>query len=910
MQVTRTEAIKRFLAAKTHSDLASMYTPDMEVQVNVAQDGGMRVETETKSRSQIWTDGVQTWAPFRIPYNADSNPNYEDRPMSYNLEAHAEGVGMTGWDWRNKLSRWVAFDFDAIVGHSKNHTQKLTNTELEEIRQAVSSVEWATIRKSTGGNGLHIYVMLDDPVPTNTHTEHAALGRAILGLLAAETGKDLSSKVDAVGQNMWVWHRKMIGTQGLTLIKSGTKLPANKIPMNWKDHIEVVTGARKRIIPDFIKNSVDDAESVFEELSGQRSRVPLDDDHKRLIEHLATLPFNCWFDSDNHMLVTHTYALKKAHEDLNLKGLYSTVSQGSDSTHNCFAYPLKRGAWVVRRFTRGITEAKAWDQDRVGWTRCFYNKEPDLKTAAAHFDGIEHPSGGYVFDNAEAAGLAAATLGLDVKIPNWALNRQTKIKENKDGKVVIEFESIANADTPSDMKGWLQEGKKWKKVYNLAQQNETIGEVEVGNYDDLVRHLIDANDVDAGWVVKSDGIWHDEAIGNVNLFLAALGLGREDIKMVLGSSVIKCWRLVNLPFDTEYPGNRQWNRRSPQFAFPPAQNLDNLSYPTWQAVLNHIGRSLDPYVRANEWARTNDITTGAEYLKLWIASCFQCPKEPLPYLFLYGNQNTGKSILHEALSLLVTRGVSRADNALANSAFNGELEGSVICVVEETDFSSKNKSVYNLIKDWVTARQLPINRKYETPYMIENTTHWMQCSNEISACPIFPGDSRITMIRVDPLQHDEHVPKRILLERLKKEGPDFLAEILNVEIPECNDRLRIPVITTPDKKDIESSNRSPLEVFLEEHCYEVPGKAMLFSTFYEAFAARLEGHEVSLWSRNKVGRELNSVKFPKGRMGGRPERWIGNISFVEPTDEELRAEPLVTLPNGRLVPIGEARGLA
>ena len=44
MSVTRREAVANFLKLSTHGDLAKLYTPAQEVQVNVAQDGGERVE--------------------------------------------------------------------------------------------------------------------------------------------------------------------------------------------------------------------------------------------------------------------------------------------------------------------------------------------------------------------------------------------------------------------------------------------------------------------------------------------------------------------------------------------------------------------------------------------------------------------------------------------------------------------------------------------------------------------------------------------------------------------------------------------------------------------------------------------------------------------------------------------------
>jgi hypothetical protein len=67
-----------------------------------------------------------------------------------------------------------------------------------------------------------------------------------------------------------------------------------------------------------------------------------------------------------------------------------------------------------------------------------------------------------------------------------------------------------------------------------------------------------------------------------------------------------------------------------------------------------------------------------DYLLYWIACMLRDPFEPLPYLFFYGDQNSGKSIFHEAVSLLMTKGVAAADRALTNANdFNGELANAV-----------------------------------------------------------------------------------------------------------------------------------------------------------------------------------------------------------------------------------------
>ena len=365
MKVTKVEAIKAFLIGSTHVDLAELYSQNMEVQILVGQDGGERINKTYKGHNwTAYTDGLQTWKPFRIPYMANSNPEFDlSSTMDFDLTKHAEGIGMTGWDWIERKSKWVAFDFDSITGHSEAHEKKLTQNELDNIREIVSNIPWITIRKSTGGNGLHLYVFLD-PVPTANHTEHAALARAIIGKVVALTGYDFTSRVDVCGGNMWVWHRKMAGTDGLKLIKQGTIL--DEIPPNWRDHLCVVTGRKKRSVPAFITDKgSSEIEEKYDQLSGQRAKIPLDESHKALIKYLDENGCYWSYDQDACMLIAHTHDLKTAHTSLNMRGVFNTIATGSEpgSDKNCFLYPLRNGGWSVRRYTPGVAEAPTWEQD-------------------------------------------------------------------------------------------------------------------------------------------------------------------------------------------------------------------------------------------------------------------------------------------------------------------------------------------------------------------------------------------------------------------------------------------------------------------------------------------------------------------------------------------------------------------
>lgn len=886
---TKTEAIKAFLKAKTHSDLASMYTHDMECQVVVAQDDGERIDGEFEGvRWNGYSNGHESWRPFRIPRNAATEPEYSDHQIQFDLARHAEAIGMTGWDWKQRVSKWVAFDFDAIVGHSEKHSAKLTPEQMQQVRDAASSLPWVTIRYSTSGKGLHIYVYVDD-VPTNNHTEHAGLARSILFKMSSLTGFDFKSKVDVCGGNMWVWHRKMTGTNGLQLIKPGE--PLLDIPPNWRDNINVVNGKIKKLqVPTDIQplqNS--DAASSFELLCGERIKVRLDDTHVKLIKFLNDNSLYHWWDGDRHILVTHTANLKRAHTELEMRGIFETDTRQS-STHNCFLFPLKNGSWAVRRFTPGVREHVSWSQDGRGWTHCYLNQEPTLATAARANHGMEDPSGGFHFTTGGDAGATAIALGANLTIPPKYALRPAVIKMHKDGhRLVIEM-NHESSDNANELEGWLHKGNKWIKLVGINKINNN--DYESDDFDNSVRHLISSGK-DGGWTLFSQNHWIDEPLTHVRAALSSMNLKKQEVDSIVGNSVMRPWTLVNLPFQPEYPGDRTWNRKAPQLKYIPSLS-DTLNYPTWTTVLDHIGHSLNPFLENDDFFSKNGIKTGADYLKIWIASMIQHPSEPLPYLFIYGeNQETGKSTLHEALSMLFEPGYMRVDHALQNqSTFNAELEGAILCVVEETDLT-KNTSAYNRIKDWVTSPKLSIHGKGGTPYMIDNTTHFIHAANPRNACPIFPGDTRITMIHVREKPKNP-IPKRILMQTLAAEAPDFLGAITKLEIPESHSRLRVPVIVTDDKITAQNSSRDLLQQYVAEECHYFPGAVISVSDFFDSFQLWLDPPQRVNWSKHKISASMPE-QFVKGRLTNNSNWHWGNISFTKPSDVESKGSPLVRI---------------
>lgn len=878
--MNKTEAIKRFLSTTGNEHLTNLYYYGMEVQVNVAQDNGQRTSgVYAGKRWSGWEDPDtgERWKSFRIPWNSDSEPQYEDSEMSFDLATHVEGIGMTGWDWQEQKSRWVGFDFDSIT----NHKAGLTDEELALVKQKVLSLPYVTLIKSTSGKGIHIYIHFDEPIATATHTEHAALARSLLSLMSGEVGYNLSNSVDICGGILWVYHRKQEGTDGLSMVRKGVPLSLNKIPTNWKDHLLVTTGRKK-----LVKSISTD----FDELFSTIKFVPLDGEHLALLKWLSEKGTrDNWWDSDHNMLVCHTLDLAQAHSDLGMKGIFHTDSSGS-SSQNCFAFPLTGGAWVVRRHGLGVKEHPSWSSDLSGWTKCIFNAIADLESCSRSNNGIESIKDGFVFDMAKQGIQALKDVGIDIDIPEKLSTRRMCIKEKSDKLIV----TVERMDSDPLLEGFLKnkKGDLWERVIKHNKPRK-----ELSAPDNLVRHCI-SNGTEAGWYIFARGGWVLQNRSNVNTVLLSQDevSNSQDVEVLMSKAILNPWEIVNIPFADEYPGNRQWNKDAAAISVAPETGPCE----TWLSLLGHCGSSLTDSVLANQWCIDNAIKTGGEYLLCWLASMFQRPCEPLPYLFLVGDQNTGKSTLHEAVGqLLIKRGYVRADNALLNnSGFNAEVANAVLCVVEETNLRA-NKEAANRIKDWVTGKTISIRAMYKNAYDSINTTHWIQCANDPTYCPVLPGDTRIMVIRVEKLRHE--IPKARLFEELKKERAGFLKLVLNLDLPDAPGRLSIPCLNTLDKTELEMDSMNDLEAFLHHETKDCLGNLIRWDDFFSSFIAWLPSEKRSYWNSMKAAKLFpKKGNLCKGKHGHDNTTYIANVKFRSDKASEPTIKFKLNQHNGRL----------
>ncbi len=731
----------------------------------------------------------------RIPKNGSTEPVDNDWKMPYPSES-IQRVGTSGWNWREKRSEFVIFDFDSQDGHKVG----LTEGELQDLQEAATKLSYVQVHRSKSGRGLHFYVHFEGHIAAPTRKDHRLASKAAIVQMSNEAGIEFSEKADCEGGIGWIWHRDA-QPGGFELIKSSTTKLA--LPENW--HEIAVASERKHRTRSLGRP----AASMLTDMVAGNDQHVLDSQHEDLIDWLTTNGWSCVLEDDNdrYLLRTHTAGLLAAHKELKLRGVFDTISPGNNpATPNCFCFPQTDGAWIVRRYGQGCQEANTWQSDGNNWTYCSFNTLPTFSTLCDGGEATHQGRNVYSFrDHAEAIE-AMRRIGAELCIPPRLQGRQIFFK--KDRSSIFLSIPEETGDRQEDGPEWRLYRRNWEKSLSVD-----LKESALPSFDHYVRRLTTAVNKGIGFVQRNDdGIWIDESKDNCKSRLLALGLSKSEADLVLGKAVAKNWTLINDPFGPEYGLGRTWNREGAQLAFEPATQDGSTLH--WDKAFAHCGKGLDEAVSKNGWCQLNGVKTGADYLFLWAALLFQKPKQRLPYLFFYSEdqeldtevQNAGKSTFHEAMGMLMTKGYQKADSALTNQqGFNGELECAILCVVEETDVSRSGTIAYNRIKEWVTASQVSIHRKGGTPYMSEfNATHWVQCANRRKNCPVLDQDSRIVVIEVEQLEE----PDPGFKDKLREEAPFFLRRILSMNLPpRTEDRLYLPLLETTAKREAMATQR-------------------------------------------------------------------------------------------------------
>lgn len=208
---------------------------------------------------------------------------------------------------------------------------------------------------------------------------------------------------------------------------------------------------------------------------------------------------------------------------------------------------------------------------------------------------------------------------------------------------------------------------------------------------------------------------------------------------------------------------------TPTFSVRP--NIKSLTpTPTWEALFQHTGSGLTPVLESLDLP----IKTGAEYLMTWVATMFKEPDQRIPFLFLYGEQHSGKSMFHRALGALLLDGYMQGDYFLRERKKNIILRDGLLLFLEESDFSKQ--SVEPLID--LSGVYLHLDRPGLPQIKVTNSLHWIQCGNDISQAPKLYNVTRICL----PTLGGKYTPNKDLMAQLGDEAPSFFTKLLRYPI--------------------------------------------------------------------------------------------------------------------------------
>ena len=172
----------------------------------------------------------------------------------------------------------------------------------------------------------------------------------------------------------------------------------------------------------------------------------------------------------------------------------------------------------------------------------------------------------------------------------------------------------------------------------------------------------------------------------------------------------------------------------------------------------------------------------------------------------------------------------------------------------------------------------------------------MMFANQQGACPVVSDDTRIMVIEVPDLLKEQDIPKEVFLKLLEEEAPAFMHTLMNLELPQAQGRLHLPIVDTYKRQRSKDMSQSNLEAFIQENAQYAPGEKILFAEFYEKFAGWLDSAERFEWSKTKVSRSLPS-DTPGGASGGKNQRFVGNLSWKSAKNPD--GAPFISV-NGRL----------
>lgn len=685
-----------------------------------------------------------------------------DRRHSVPIGSKLLAAGTAFWHWTAKKHTTIAIDIDTDDGHAEGLSARAFSSAFD----ACCQLPWLEIRRSSGGKGLHVFPQFSRPVEVSSRAEASALANAVLTVASRETNFDLRAAKDCAGCNIWIF-KADAALNAYEIVKEATAaLDPDDLPPGWREAKEAA------------KHKVQFAPSTVE----------LSPEHLEIEKQIQSLNYSLIYVPELGCYHIHTHSLQEAYHKYGYRGYFATASQGTDpGKPNGYMFPLPVRGFLVKRFGNAMEDPSWFDGPNGQYA--LLNVEAPFEKAVQHFS-LNRTTKGYAFARTNLEKMLKA-IGVNLSIPDVFVGRTLFVKPIKgDAQIVVEKQA---SDGPID--DWTPTDKTWQRSFPIPNESEAFIHAGVVQVSDVVR-AISTDKESSRWCISTDGNWIGTTASEISNVLVAhqvrpaatMGLMRE-----------KPYHLVFEPFQDEYLPGRRWNRDARQLACQPASEPGDT--PTWDAIFNHIGSGLDDDVANDQACRSLGIISGAQYLQLWVKLLLEKPHQRTPYLFLASRQNnTGKTSLGASICHLIDPGVAEINEEALVDKFTGELEGKVLCLIEELDLRDQRNKAYATLKRVLTSKTLTIRRMRTDAYNVPNFTHFIHTANNAGYVPVESEDMRIVMIKVPPIT--EFIDSLKFEEGVKREAPTILRKLFDMPLPEPCGRFWLPVVQTSLKENV------------------------------------------------------------------------------------------------------------
>jgi hypothetical protein len=749
---------------ETNSPYADFFQPGLELQIEPITGDD---------------DALDRWAgewpiranPHSLRIPADGNaeeggPRDNDGPVDFHPELISHW-GTTWWNWRDGQTEAVFLEYDH--GHGPH---ALDDAGIAQTDQWASRLPYVVVCTSKGGKGRHWLGLLEKPLPAKTRKEHIRNCRWVRDRVLADLGVTELPTCAAPGSMQHIWHHAP-KAGGFRLLKPATsRLAIDPPPPETEAEKKASAKAKQDGPADWDKTH----KGVFATMEAAGWPVI----HKKR--------------DGQPMVQLHSAGLLHDFRTNRRAGRYSTLSQGHDkSKPNAYAFPRENGGLAVYRF-QVEEETDDWRVTDKGDLLCLYNVPVSFREAVKTCGGFDRRGNAIVKDADEAFRL----LGVNLAIPEALKGREVTLRRGG-STLFVSIPGTKEENAP----GWKYHRKNWE--YDLPN---ALPEMPVNMYEDRLRYTSDKHK-GKSWTMKDDrGGWLDVSESGAKTWLTGFGLGKYDVAEVMQFHLERNHQLVQIPFAEEDQPGRVWNR----FGAKRVQEAPG-EFPAIRAILEHVGKNLTPVVRQDAWCQEHRIATGAEYLALWAAVMFRHPERRLPGLFMWSEiQSIGKSTYGRMLSrgFQDAHGWTELRKELTRDDFNDRMRGAALCLLEEVDLSA-NFAAYQLVKNYIDNPSITIRGIYVKAETERNYTHFIHTANYRNFCPIYPGDTRIVMWRVDPYEGPDLDWTGTLCAIVDGQMPAFLHHLLKLELPPSSGRLYLPILDTEDRREAMAERKAEIQ---------------------------------------------------------------------------------------------------